>query len=188
MAKFLIRKKKTIIPAVILGLNRSRYIKTDPNHYPNSLTWQCKEGLKPSSWQPKRRLVILGSVFQVSNQNMGHTAFSFGGPSGANPSYSGGWQNLPPCVCITEGPIISLALRRRLHSLSPSEAVCSSLPCGFLQYGCFLHWAALRICSLVLKIEPFIMKHNYGSDTQLLCPINVTECKDNPPPLTYNVT
>lgn len=56
-ARFLVRKNLKLYWAEVLALNRSRFITTHSNHYPNlhnSLKWDSKEGLKPNSWQPNK--------------------------------------------------------------------------------------------------------------------------------------
>lgn len=85
-------EKVRIILVEVLELNRSRFIKTHPHHYPNlrnSLKREGKERLESNSAQPNKEKTggsYSAQVSQGCDQGVGETACPFGGSNGAIPS------------------------------------------------------------------------------------------------------
>lgn len=69
-------------------------------------------------WSPGLRLGLLFRVSAGCNQDVGQAVlFSVGLTKDKSTCrLSGCWQNLFPCICMTEGPNFSLAVHQRLPS------------------------------------------------------------------------
>lgn len=169
------KKIKTIL-AEILGQNRSQFIISYPNHHLNLYSslkqeWKEKEKEKNNSWQPTKEKTC-HTRLSLSNLQLRcglYCLLIWRLNWGQIQAHSDGWQSSILCGCMTKHPTFLLALR---------ETALTQILRSYLKF--IVMWTSskwLLMSSQKLefvlsspKMESYIMKHTYSSNTQLLSP------------------